>query len=105
MQRNPVFGYWDGYKANDTKVEEKIPSFQVRKNCNMLKRSIDYVVSVGCDREDSSCYRIQRSSGKSGFIITDRDGILVAKVITSLLYLIIGKEMWYGLINSAYITE
>ncbi|KAK9277112.1 hypothetical protein L1049_006651 [Liquidambar formosana] len=74
---------WDGHKCNGPpKVKNEKPWFQVRKNCKTLKGGDSaYLAMVGCDRAQSSCYRIEGSPSKSAFKIMDSEQGLVAEVM------------------------
>lgn len=58
-----------------------MPCFLVRKNRKVLRGgTVDYVVSRPETIPTTTCYRIEGSSRKLGFRITDGDGILLAEV-------------------------
>ncbi|KAF8379480.1 hypothetical protein HHK36_028915 [Tetracentron sinense] len=75
-----VFGRWEGYKSNDSRVKKEKPWFQVRKHCKILKGDSPCEVTVGCDKAQASCYTIERLDGKSSCKIVDDAGRLVAEV-------------------------
>ncbi|KAM7525747.1 hypothetical protein LguiA_015649 [Lonicera macranthoides] len=74
-------GVWDGYKSNGPKVKNEKPWFRVTNNTKFLKRYSSYLVTTGCDEEQSSRnYKIEGIAGKLDFNIRDSEGRIIAEV-------------------------
>ncbi|KAL1830092.1 hypothetical protein ACET3Z_008504 [Daucus carota] len=71
------FGQWNGYN-NDAGEKSEKPWFEV-KNCRkfLKRRGKEYHVAMGCD--NTNFYKIKGIEGKSEFIISDRQGRVVAE--------------------------
>ncbi|XP_058106984.1 protein LURP-one-related 11-like [Magnolia sinica] len=75
-----VFGRWEGYKSNGSKLEEGKPWFVVRKPCRIMKGDSFYEVTVRWATDQSNCYMIKGSTVRSGCKIVDKVGRIVAEV-------------------------
>ncbi|XP_077230750.1 protein LURP-one-related 11-like [Tasmannia lanceolata] len=75
-----LFGRWEGYKSNGSKMEQEKPWFKVRKPCRILKGDPPCQVTVGWNKDRPDCYRIEGLAGKSACKIVDKAGRLVAEV-------------------------
>ena len=80
MQKLRVFGRWEGYKCNGSKVESQKPCFQVRKHCRILGGGSSCEVTVRPNEAQSYHYRIQGLAGKSTFKIVNSEGGVMAEV-------------------------
>ncbi|XXG40664.1 hypothetical protein AAC387_Pa01g1326 [Persea americana] len=75
-----LLGHWEGYKCSDLKLVEEKPWFRVRKPWKFLKGKSPCEVTMGWDKDQSNCYRIEAAAGKLDCQIVDQTGRLVAEV-------------------------
>ncbi|KAL5995794.1 hypothetical protein ACLOJK_025864 [Asimina triloba] len=90
-----VFGRWEGYKCNDSMVEEKKPWFQVKKPCRILRRDMPCDVTVSQQQGPSSHYKIVGKAGDLACQIVDQAGRLVAQMTRkqSALGVVLGDDV------------
>ncbi|XXG40665.1 hypothetical protein AAC387_Pa01g1327 [Persea americana] len=76
-----LLGHWEGYNCNDLKLPEEKPWFRVRKPWKILKGKSPCEFTLGWDKDQSNCYRIEVVKGKPACRIVDQTGgALVAEV-------------------------
>ncbi|KAJ9173582.1 hypothetical protein P3X46_016702 [Hevea brasiliensis] len=74
-----LFRQWKGYKSDGLKLKAQKPFFQVRKSSGIFKGNLSCEIAVRSGSAQHGCYKLEASSGKSAFKITDFNGRLVAK--------------------------
>lgn len=87
MQKVGLFGSWEGYKWINSDVRMEKPWFQVRRNSSILRRDTRCQVSLGCDKNNTSCYTITGFEGKSTLKITDDISGQILAEVSQYLYL------------------
>ncbi|PIN05075.1 hypothetical protein CDL12_22385 [Handroanthus impetiginosus] len=78
--KKKIFGCWEGYRwSGNSKVNKGRPWFQVRRNHTILGNDKSCRVSLKCEENMRSCYRI--IGCKSTLKIVDVSGHLLAEAI------------------------
>lgn len=81
VQQYKLSRFWEGYKLPATRNnDQKGPCFRVCKNYSISRWDSTYEVELGLDKNQPYNYKIESSTCKSAYKISDKFGVIVAEV-------------------------
>ncbi|KAJ1390762.1 Tubby-like, C-terminal [Sesbania bispinosa] len=72
--------FWEGYRSPATRNDQRGPSFRIYKTYRISRGVSTYKVKLGLDKNQPYAHKIESSTSKSAFKISDQFGVLVAEL-------------------------